>query len=183
MVGFGSAGIGITNLLAQFIQDSGLTEEQARDHFYAIDRCGLITENGKEVRPEQPPYARKEQEVQGWKQPNGEITLLNVIRHAKPSVLIGVSGQAGAFTEQGASKSSHSQWLAENLCSGRGAPGAYRHPASVFEQDRGPRGWSHQLCRHGRVTYLKSSTHYFRADFFASLIASTNRTATVDSPC
>jgi malate dehydrogenase (oxaloacetate-decarboxylating) len=100
MVGFGSAGIGITNLLAQFIQDSGLTQEQARDHFYAIDRYGLITENGKDVRPEQLPYARKEQEVQGWKQPNGEITLLDVIRHAKPSVLIGVSGQPGAFTEQ-----------------------------------------------------------------------------------
>jgi malate dehydrogenase (oxaloacetate-decarboxylating) len=100
MVGFGSAGIGITNLLAQFIQDSGLTEEQARSHFYAIDRYGLITENGKEVRPEQLPYARKEQEVQSWKQPNGEITLLDVIRHAKPSVLIGVSGQPGAFTEQ-----------------------------------------------------------------------------------
>src|SRR5271168_50786 len=100
MVGFGSAGIGITNLLAQFIQDSGLTEEQARGRFYAIDRYGLITENGKDVRPEQLPYARKEQEVQGWKQPNGEITLLDVIRNVKPSVLIGVSGQAGAFTEQ-----------------------------------------------------------------------------------
>jgi malate dehydrogenase (oxaloacetate-decarboxylating) len=100
MVGFGSAGIGITNLLAQFIQDSGLTEEQARDHFYAIDRYGLITENGKDVRPEQLRYARKEQEVQSWKQPNGEITLLDVIRRAKPTVLIGVSGQPGAFTEQ-----------------------------------------------------------------------------------
>ena len=64
---------------------------------YAIDRYGLITENGKDVRPEQLPYARKEQEVQGWKQPNGEITLLDVVRHAKPSVLIGVSGQAGSL--------------------------------------------------------------------------------------
>jgi malate dehydrogenase (oxaloacetate-decarboxylating) len=100
MVGFGSAGIGITNLLAQFIQDKGLTEEQARNRFYAIDRYGLVTEHGKDVRPEQLPYARKEQEVQGWKQPNGEITLLDVVRHAKPSVLIGVSGQPGAFTEQ-----------------------------------------------------------------------------------
>jgi malate dehydrogenase (oxaloacetate-decarboxylating) len=100
MVGFGSAGIGITNLLAQFMQDKGLTEEQARNRFYAIDRYGLVTENGQGVRPEQLPYARKEQEVQGWKQPNEEITLLDVVRHAKPSVLIGVSGQAGAFTEQ-----------------------------------------------------------------------------------
>jgi malate dehydrogenase (oxaloacetate-decarboxylating) len=100
MVGFGSAGIGITNLLSQFIQDSGLTEEKARDHIYAIDRYGLITEKGKDVRPEQLPYARKEQEVQNWKQPNGEISLLDVVRNAKPSVLIGVSGQPGAFSEQ-----------------------------------------------------------------------------------
>jgi len=100
IVGFGSAGIGITNLLAQFMQDRGLTEAEARNHFYAIDRYGLITEHGKDVRPEQLPYARKEQEVQGWKQPSGEITLLDVVRHARPSVLIGVSGQPGAFTEE-----------------------------------------------------------------------------------
>ena len=100
MVGFGSAGIGITNLLAQFMQDRGLTEAEARSQFYAIDRYGLVTEHGKEVRPEQLPYARKEQEVQGWKQAGQEITLLDVVRHAKPSVLIGVSGQPGAFTEE-----------------------------------------------------------------------------------
>ena len=100
MVGFGTAGIGITNLLVQFMQDRGLTEQEARNRFFAIDRYGLVTENGKGVRPEQLPYARKEQEVQGWQQSNGEITLLDVIRNAKPSVLIGVSGQAGAFTEQ-----------------------------------------------------------------------------------
>src|SRR5271168_3426983 len=100
VVGFGSAGLGITNLLAQFIQDKGLSAEEARTHFYGIDRYGLITENGKDVRPEQLPYARKEQEVQGWSQSKGEITLLDVVRNAKPTVLIGVSGQTGAFTEQ-----------------------------------------------------------------------------------
>ena len=100
MVGFGSAGIGITNLLAQFIQDKGLTEAEARNCFYAIDRYGLVTKRGRDVRPEQLPYARKEEEVQGWKQQNGEISLLDVVRHAKPSVLIGVSGQPGAFTEE-----------------------------------------------------------------------------------
>jgi malate dehydrogenase (oxaloacetate-decarboxylating) len=100
VVGFGSAGIGITNLLAQFIQDKGISEQEARNRFYAIDRYGLVTEQGKDVRSEQLPYARKEQEVQSWRQPNGEITLLDVVRHAKPSVLIGVSGQPGAFTEQ-----------------------------------------------------------------------------------
>jgi malate dehydrogenase (oxaloacetate-decarboxylating) len=100
VVGFGSAGLGITNLLAQFVQDKGLSPEEARSRFYAIDRYGLITESTRDVHPEQRPYARKDQEVQGWSSQNGEITLLDVVRNAKPSVLIGVSGQTGAFTEQ-----------------------------------------------------------------------------------
>jgi malate dehydrogenase (oxaloacetate-decarboxylating) len=99
VVGFGSAGLGMTNLLAQFLQDKGLSPEQARRHFYAVDRYGLITEKGKDVRPEQLPYARKEDEVQSWRQAGGEISLLDVARNAKPSVLIGVSGQPGTFTE------------------------------------------------------------------------------------
>ena len=100
VVGFGTAGIGITNLLAQFIQDRGVSPEEARSHFYAIDRYGLVTEHGKDVRTEQLPYARKEEEVKGWSSQNGEITLADVVRNAKPTVLIGVSGQAGAFTEE-----------------------------------------------------------------------------------
>jgi malate dehydrogenase (oxaloacetate-decarboxylating) len=100
VVGFGSAGLGITNLLAQFVQDTGLSPTEARSRFYAIDRYGLITESTKDVHPEQRPYARKDQEVQGWNSQNGEISLLDVMRSAKPSVLIGVSGQTGAFTEQ-----------------------------------------------------------------------------------
>jgi malate dehydrogenase (oxaloacetate-decarboxylating) len=100
VVGFGSAGLGITSLLAQFIQDKGVSAEEARARFYALDRYGLITENGRDVRAEQRPYARKKQEVQGWSRSNGEITLLDVVRNAKPSVLIGVSGQTGAFTPE-----------------------------------------------------------------------------------
>jgi malate dehydrogenase (oxaloacetate-decarboxylating) len=100
VVGFGTAGIGITNLLAQFIQDRGVSAEEAGSRFYAIDRYGLVTEHGKDVRPEQLPYARKEEEVKGWSSQRGEITLTDVVRNAKPTVLIGVSGQAGAFTEE-----------------------------------------------------------------------------------
>src|SRR5262249_4632176 len=71
-----------------------------RQRIYAIDQYGLITENGKGVRPEQQRYARPDSEVQGWRQPNGEITLLDVVRQAKPTVMIGVSAQPGVFTEQ-----------------------------------------------------------------------------------
>lgn len=97
--GFGTAGIGIANLLLQLMQDKGMRETDARGRIYAIGRYGLVIENGNGVRPEQSPYARNEQEVREWRRPDGEIALLDVIRHAKPSVLIGVSGQRGAFTE------------------------------------------------------------------------------------
>lgn len=100
VVGFGSAGLGIVNLLARFMRDRGLSEDQARQRFFAIDRCGLITQNTRDVQPEQMPYARMDREVNGWRTSNGKITLLDVVRHAKPSVLIGVSGQPGAFTEE-----------------------------------------------------------------------------------
>ena len=99
-LGFGTAGIGIANLLVQFMQDKGLSPEEARKRFYGVGRYGLITESTKVIRPEQVVYARKDTEVQRWRQPNGEISLLDVMRHAKPSVLIGVSAQAGAFTEE-----------------------------------------------------------------------------------
>ena len=99
VLGFGSAGLGITNLLAKFIEDKGLSAEEARSHFYAVDRYGLITETTKDVHPEQKLYARRGQEVQSWKT-SGEITLLDVMRNVKPTVLIGVSGQTGAFTEE-----------------------------------------------------------------------------------
>ena len=94
VVGFGSAGIGISNLLLQFMRDKGLSEQDARSRFYAIDRHGLITESTKDVRPEQLAYARKDQEVRDWRGANGEIGLLDVVRHVQPTVLIGVSGQA-----------------------------------------------------------------------------------------
>jgi malate dehydrogenase (oxaloacetate-decarboxylating) len=101
VVGFGSAGLGITNLLEQLIEDRGVSKKEAHARFYAIDRYGLIAESTKDVRPEQLPYARNDQEVQGWgQQPNGEIKLLDVVRNVKPTVLIGVSGQTGAFTEE-----------------------------------------------------------------------------------
>jgi malate dehydrogenase (oxaloacetate-decarboxylating) len=100
VVGFGSAGLGIANLLVQFMVDKGLSAEEARKHFYAIDRDGLIALHANGVRPEQLPFARAEEEVQRWAQPGAKITLLDVVRNAKPTVLIGVSGQPGVFTQE-----------------------------------------------------------------------------------
>jgi malate dehydrogenase (oxaloacetate-decarboxylating) len=93
--GFGSAGIGIARLLVSVMQDQGLTEREARERIYAIDRPGLLIEGGAGVRPEQQAFARSDAGT--WTGSNG---LAEVIRHAKPTVLIGVSGTPGAFTEE-----------------------------------------------------------------------------------
>jgi malate dehydrogenase (oxaloacetate-decarboxylating) len=98
IVGLGTAGLGIVNLLVQFMVDAGLSEAEARRRFYGIDRCGLVTESDPELRPEQRPYARSDDEVRSWRAGGREITLLDVVRHARPTVLIGVSGQKSAFS-------------------------------------------------------------------------------------
>ncbi|HSY71400.1 MAG TPA: NAD-dependent malic enzyme [Alloacidobacterium sp.] len=101
VLGFGTAGIGIANLLLAEIREEGLSETEARKRFYAIDRYGLIVEGGKDIRPEQQPFARSQEEVQSWQRSDqNEISLLDVVRNAKTTVLIGVSGQQGAFTEE-----------------------------------------------------------------------------------
>src|SRR6202050_3077234 len=105
MFGAGSAGIGIIDLLVAAMREAGLSEEQARSRFYAFNRYGLLVEGGKGIRPEQQPLVRKREDVAGWKlsaasAASGDITLLDVVRHASITVLAGVSAQAGAFTEE-----------------------------------------------------------------------------------
>jgi malate dehydrogenase (oxaloacetate-decarboxylating) len=100
VLGFGGAGLGISQLIVSVMMDQGLSQEEAHGRFYAVDRYGLLVEGGKGLRPEQEPFARKRPDVAGWKAANpGEISLLEVVREAKPTVLIGVSGQPGTFTE------------------------------------------------------------------------------------
>jgi malate dehydrogenase (oxaloacetate-decarboxylating) len=93
IVGFGTAGIGIANLLASVMQDYGLSEQEARNRFHAWDINGLVVEGSEGLRPGQQPFTRPRSEA-------GMKTLLELVRHARPTVLIGVSGQAGAFTEE-----------------------------------------------------------------------------------
>jgi malate dehydrogenase (oxaloacetate-decarboxylating) len=99
--GFGTAGIGIANLLLAAMKEDGLSTPEARKRFYGIDRYGLIVEGGKDLRPDQEPYARTKTELASWtlSKPE-EISLEDVARNAGLTALIGVSGQAGTFTEE-----------------------------------------------------------------------------------
>jgi len=99
--GFGGAGIGISQLIVSAMHEAGLGDKEARSRFYALDRYGLIVEGGQGVRPEQEPFARQRTELSAWSVGDPKnIGLLDVIRNAKPTVLIGVSGQPAAFTEE-----------------------------------------------------------------------------------
>jgi malate dehydrogenase (oxaloacetate-decarboxylating) len=101
MFGSGAAGIGIINLLIAAMKEEGLSEEQARSRIYAFNRYGLLVEGCKGMRPEQMPLARKRADVADWKLTGAEdISLLDVVRNAKVTALVGVSAQAGAFTEE-----------------------------------------------------------------------------------
>ena len=101
LFGSGSAGIGIANLILAEMQQEGLTEAQARRRIYAFNRYGLLVEGGRDMRPSQLPLARKRADVEGWKLSGGEdISLLDVVRNARITALVGTSAQPGAFTEE-----------------------------------------------------------------------------------
>jgi malate dehydrogenase (oxaloacetate-decarboxylating) len=100
VLGAGSAGCGIASLLLQAMIDAGATPSQARSRFFLIDREGLLVEGMSNITSAQKPFLQTAQMVKDWKLANpGRIGLFDVIANAAPSVLIGVSGQAGAFTE------------------------------------------------------------------------------------
>jgi len=99
-LGAGSAGCGIAEqIIAQMVFE-GLTEAEARARVYMVDRFGLITENQPNLLDFQRNLAQKPEGVAAWADANGVISLLDVVTYAKPTVLIGVSGQPGLFTEE-----------------------------------------------------------------------------------
>jgi malate dehydrogenase (oxaloacetate-decarboxylating) len=100
IVGAGSAGCGIGSLLLRIMVEAGLSEAQARSRFFALNSRGLLVEGMSGLAAFQAPFVRTREDVQGWTVEDPErIGLLEVVTHAKPAVLIGVSGQPGVFNE------------------------------------------------------------------------------------
>ncbi|WP_158819819.1 NAD-dependent malic enzyme [Granulicella sp. S156] len=100
VLGFGSAGRGIAGLLCSALMQAGLSEREAHSRFYAVDKDGLLVEGMDGLRAEQAPFAQTRGAVADWQRGENGIGLLEVMERAKPTVLIGVSGQPGAFTEE-----------------------------------------------------------------------------------
>jgi malate dehydrogenase (oxaloacetate-decarboxylating) len=101
LFGSGGAGVGIANLLISAMQEEGLSEAQARGRIYAFNRYGLLVEGGRGIRASQSPWVRPRADVDGWQLAGGEdISLLDLVRNAQITALVGTSAQAGAFTEE-----------------------------------------------------------------------------------
>lgn len=100
VVGGGSAGCGISNLIMHAMMEDGLSEADARARFFVIDRNGLLTDN-MELLPFQKPFAHPTSILDKWQlEKPGQALLFDAIKNVKPDILIGVSGQPGIFTEQ-----------------------------------------------------------------------------------
>lgn len=99
-VGAGSAGCGIAEQIIRQMMAEGLTDEQARRQIFMVDRHGLLTEGMSDLRDFQQALAQPLTYIGDWQYSGPYASLLDVIHCAKPSILIGVSGQAGLFTEQ-----------------------------------------------------------------------------------
>ena len=100
VLGAGSAGCGIASLIRAAMHDAGLSDEEAGRRFFMVDRDGLLVEGMTGLASFQLPFLQAKDATDGWKLGHPDKTdLLDVVRNAKPTVLIGVSGQAGAFSE------------------------------------------------------------------------------------
>ena len=79
-------------MMAAVMVEHGLTPEQARQQFWLVDSKGLVTTSRGDILAEHKvPYAREEAYLK---------TLLEIVKQVKPTVLIGLSMQSGAFTEE-----------------------------------------------------------------------------------
>ena len=94
--GAGTAGCGIAHRIYQEMLDQGLTEKEARQKFYLVDRQGLLFEDMDDLTPEQKPFARKRSE---FADASHLTTLEAAVKVIHPTILVGTSTQSGAFTE------------------------------------------------------------------------------------
>ncbi|HEX4411178.1 MAG TPA: NAD-dependent malic enzyme [Xanthobacteraceae bacterium] len=100
VLGAGSAGTGICALLLRAMMEAGASETDARGQFYLVDRQGLLIEGMAGLQSFQQPFAQSRNRIAGWKVQQPDIIgLAHVVANARPTVLIGTSGQPNTFSE------------------------------------------------------------------------------------
>jgi len=99
-LGAGSAGCGIAEQIVAQMKSEGLSDSQARARVFMVDRFGVLTDKMPNLLDFQQKLVQHQGLRDEWGIDSDVISLLDVMKHAKPSILIGVSGQPGLFTEQ-----------------------------------------------------------------------------------
>ncbi len=94
--GAGAGGIGVAWAIIQGLLREGLTPEQAHARVFVLDSKGLLVE-GRGAEPYKQPYAQGRKTLADWRTGGNVPTLLEVIENANATVLLGLSGQTGAF--------------------------------------------------------------------------------------
>ena len=83
IVGAGSAGCGIANLLMEAMIEAGLTREDARKRFFMVDYEGLLVRGMNSITSFQEPFLRDPSQIAHWSAENpGRVSLLDVVRNA-----------------------------------------------------------------------------------------------------
>lgn len=101
ILGAGSAATGIAHEISSAMILEGLSDEEARGRLWLISTEGLLTEARTHAKTFQKPYMQPLEKLSGWQVENPRhITLQEVVKNVKPTVLIGVSTSFGAFNEQ-----------------------------------------------------------------------------------
>jgi malate dehydrogenase (oxaloacetate-decarboxylating) len=99
-LGAGSAGCGIAEAIVAQMVSEGISEAQARSQVFMVDRWGLLIDDMPNLLNFQQALVQKRDTVNNWDLADNNVSLLDVMRNAKPTVLIGVSGVPGLFSEE-----------------------------------------------------------------------------------
>jgi len=98
VVGAGAGGIGVTWAITQGLMKQGLTRTEARARVLVVDRPGLLLE-GEGIEDHQCDYCQPHERVRGWTLVGEVPSLLETIVNSGATVLLGLSGAGGLFTE------------------------------------------------------------------------------------
>lgn len=95
--GAGTAGAGIADRVFKEFVQQGMSEEEARKHFYLVDKQGLLFDDMDDLTPQQRPFARKRSEFDNA---DKLVDLLDIVKTVKPTIMVGTSTEPHTFTEQ-----------------------------------------------------------------------------------
>jgi malate dehydrogenase (oxaloacetate-decarboxylating) len=99
MLGAGSAGIGVLDMVRREMMTEGLSEQAASERIWVVDVVGLLTDDRTDLSDAQRAFAQPAGRVAGWGL-SGPAQLADVVHNVDVGVLLGLSTAAGAFTEE-----------------------------------------------------------------------------------